>query len=60
LPKVAAAELAGGGQNHRTTARRLGFHQSGAREREGERVRESSMGWVGLTDPDPGPVGPAG
>jgi hypothetical protein len=59
-PKVAAAELVRGGQNHRTMARRLGFRQSEAREREGERVRESSVEWVGLTDLDPGLVGPAG
>jgi hypothetical protein len=59
-PKVAATELAGVGQNHQATVGRLGLHQRGAREREGERVRESSVGWVGLTDPDPGLVGPVG
>jgi hypothetical protein len=59
-PKVAAAELAGVGRNRQATAGRLGFRQSRAREREGKRVRESSVGWVGLTDPDPGLVGPTG
>jgi hypothetical protein len=36
LPKVAAAEDAEGGRNHRATARRLGF----ARESSGERERK--------------------
>jgi hypothetical protein len=36
LPKVAAAEDAGGSRNHRATARRLGF----ARERAWERERK--------------------
>jgi hypothetical protein len=58
LPKVAVVELAGVGQNRQETAGRLGFCQRGARERERERMREGSVGWVGLTDPDPGLVGP--
>jgi hypothetical protein len=48
LPKVAAAEIAGGGRNRRATARAIRVRE---RARERERVGAVLTVWVGLTDP---------
>jgi hypothetical protein len=57
-PKVATAELAGVGRDHQAMAEATRVRQRGlGSEREGERVRGGCLGWVGLTDPDPGLMG---
>jgi hypothetical protein len=57
-PKVAAAELAVVGRHRQAMAGATRVRQRGlGGEREGERVRGGHMGWVGLTDPDPGLMG---
>jgi hypothetical protein len=57
-PKVAAAKLVGVGRDHQATAEATRVRQRGLEgEREGERVRGGRMGWVGLTNLDPGLMG---
>jgi hypothetical protein len=51
LPKVAAAEIAGGGRNRRATARAIRVHRRARGREMGEEVRPV---WVGLTDPELG------
>jgi hypothetical protein len=60
LPKVAATEFTGGSQNRRAMVRRLGFRGSQSSGERGERSERSHVGWVGLTDPDPGLFGLVG
>jgi hypothetical protein len=60
LPKVAAAEFARGSQNCRAAERQLGFRGSQSSGERGERSEQSHVGWVGLTDPDPGLFGLVG